>query len=212
MNPGRRFTPPENSRRVRAFTLIEVVLAVAVFTIAAIAGLAMFGSLVKNAGYVRNRDNAIRLNGALEDVIKNEDLDQILQWYKNQGNVRVYAYTYLASALDGKPVTPSSDSWSAGSSSVYLMPSVRDSQDTELNTELAAKYGPLFRIKFKISSANPVGQDVIDALDPNNLAAYNEATLVVFVQFYQVPANNAAFPAVSDLPTHVCTLTYVTRQ
>jgi len=228
--PGRIAEP--KFRRDNAFTLIEVVLAVAIFAIAAVSGLALFSGLIKNAGYIRDRDGAIRLSGALDDVLRDQQIQDVYNWLKNQ--TPLYAYTYLGSTSpgsDGEPVPQVSPDFIQGGLTLRLVPVLRPNDTTtdskqavnnlRLTAEMPARQGALYRVKLLFSNANyvlnpntgqvPSIQDLPSTLD-SYLSNWGQAKLVVSAEFYPVQSINTQWPIAGLLPVHVCTITYIVQK
>lgn len=182
----------------RAFTLIEVVLAVGIFSIAAVSGIAMFAGLIKNAGYIRERDNAIRLSGALDDVLLSQNMDKITEWLDN--NTPLFAYTFLANASNSMQPAAGTD-YSSGSGSVRLVPSLRPLGDAALTNELRAIQGSMYRVVLSRSKAD------LSQLNPS--AAY----IVVLAQFYPYPSANPqqTIELAKLMPVHSVTMTYLVK-
>ncbi len=205
--------PVSRSRSRRAFTLVEVVLAIGVFSVAGISSVALFSTIINSASTVTARDNAIRLNGALEGVLQNQTFTQVYQWY--QQGTPVYAYTYLAQPPDGTTNAPAvaavgSDP-TAGVATVRLTPSIHALTDTTMASELGTLQGHVYRVVFTLSPANPIQGTL-----PSNAAAYtNAAVLALTAKFYvvtQPKAGTQPDPSKVEAPVHTCTMTYLTQQ
>lgn len=202
------------NRSDKAFTLIEVVLAIAVFTLAAVTGLALFGGLVKNSGYIRQRDNAIRLNGALDDVLRNQSIDQIFSWLGSgsagaTNSIPVYAYTYMASATqnspDGLPLPLTAPDLSKGTADVRLVPSLRSGTDSRLALELPAVQGGLYRVQLTVSNINN------SSTLPSDYTSYQQGSLAIYAQFYLISSTSQLFQPGKLTPIHTCTISYLTQ-
>jgi hypothetical protein len=191
-----------------------VVLAIAVFTLAAVSGLALFGGLVRSSGYIRQRDNAIRLNGALDDVLRSQSISQIFNWVGSgssgaTNSVPVYAYTYIASVTqttpDGLPQPLASPDLSKGSSNICLVPSLRSGTDARLALELPAIQGGLYRVRLTVANINSI------LTLPSDYASYQEGSLAIYAEFYPVSGTGQLFAPGKTTPIHTCTISYITQ-
>ncbi len=206
-----------------AFTLVEVVLAIGVFSVAGISSVALFSTIINGASAVTARDNAIRLNGALEGALQSQTFTNVYGWYTNaSGSVpEVYAYTYLATPPTGIALVATNDPAavaqgsdpSAGVAKVRLTPSIRAVGDPALAQELAAVQGKVYRVKFGLSPANPIPSTQMPATSGSYT---NAAVLALTAQFYVVgiPKTSGANPdpAKTQAAVHSCTVTYFPQQ
>jgi prepilin-type N-terminal cleavage/methylation domain-containing protein len=184
------------------FSLPEVVLALGVFAFAAVASLGMLGSSLKGMQAANERDTAIRLTGALEDQLRSVSLDVVYDWVTN--GTAVFVYQYRAVGGNGVNAEDPLTSRDPSEADSQLIPRLRDVNDTDLTSELASQEGPLYRVNFEVSQANPV-----DAANlPADMADYDEAVFAVKVNFYPVP-NVTVVPAATVPPSHTGTFTYL---
>jgi len=200
----------------RAFTLVEVVLAIGIFSFAGIGMVAVLYNILTNTASIAARDDALRLNGALEDVLQSQSFTNVFQWYQSQ--MPVYAYTFLASAPTGTTNSPTpaptGSSASAGSTNNILVPSIRAAGDSHLSGELAMVQGPVYLVTFQLSPANPLSETTNM---PSSAAGYTNADVMALTARFYVappPSPTGTISAVSTNkpPIHTCTVTFNATQ
>lgn len=186
----------------KAFSLVEVVLAIGVFSVAMVANMAVIGVIFNGVRSVSDRDMAVGLTSTLEDTLQSTTLSSVYGWVTGGNTVPLYAYNYrgqitATSGSDPIPVTDSS------TISYTLVPALRTYTDTRLATELAVREGPLYRVILNVSNANPVS----GANLPSDSSSYTETVLAVNAAFYAV-ANTTMTVKTNLPPTHSITLIY----
>ena len=177
-----------------AFSLIEVVIAVALFSFALVSVLVLFGNLVNNADGLAKRREALNMAESLRDHLNfrgtnpGEDWSNALTKISAGSNADLYGvavrWNYANDAKD-----TNSDQikfvWTNGAGTA--------SYDD-------ARVGPLYRVKLELASSNSPG---------TNIANYSNALVVARATFYAVGAAVATLP--SNAPPVVSVLVPVLK-
>jgi len=191
---GHRFP----QRKFRGFSLVEVVMSLAIFSLVMVSSLSIFGVLLSDVSTVSQRDDAVGLTSALDNTLENVDLPTVYNWVKN--GTTVYGYHYrgqITANEDGDPAP------ALATSDYTLTPALKASGDTNLTPELSARKGPLYQIVFNVSQANPV----VSTNLPSDSTSYSEDILAVKASFYVVP-NTSTLANTNLPPLHTITVTY----
>lgn len=186
-----------------AFTLTEVIIAVGIFSVVAVANFALFDLVLKDIRQVTHRDEAIRGASAFQDTLRQADFQTAYGWLQNRQDL--YAYHYRASPTqkraDGSP-RPYTDPAGMVGKDYRVVPALRAKNDPLLAEDIAMREGGLYLVRMTLSRANP-RQSLA-----GTAAEYPEAILVSAAQFYEVGSAQAV-PAASDKPLYTCTLSYL---
>lgn len=189
------------SGRNRAFTLVEVVLALGVFAVLIVGCIALLSLSSNNLRDVVTRDEAVHLTSALKQHLNQLNFDTAYKLVRD--NSAVYVCSYRAQSQgtnpDGTPTRYAGTARSAGEAYV-VVPTVREAQDVLLKSnDLPSREGRIFRVKLGLSVTNPV-----TAL-PSSSSLYTEGVLTVQAQFFSLngddPQNTNA-----SAPSQTCTL------
>jgi prepilin-type N-terminal cleavage/methylation domain-containing protein len=186
----------------RGFTLTEVIIAVGIFSVVAVANFALFDLVLKDIRQVTNRDEAIRGASAFQDTLRQAGFETAYNWVR--GDQELFAYHYraklTAKRADGSP-EPYTGIGLVGAD-YRVVPALRAKNDPLLGADTAAKEGGLYRARLTLSKGNP-----LQTL-PATAAEYKEPILVVSARFLDAP--NAAAPQnAADKPLYTCTLSYL---
>lgn len=196
--------PSHSAFRARpsAFTLTEVIIAVGIFTVVAVANFALFDLVLKDIRNVTNRDEAIRGASAFQDTLRQAGFQTAFDWLKK--DQELYAYHYRAHLTtkrpDGSP-QPYTGTGLVGSD-YRVVPALRPKSDPLLAADVAAKVGGLYRVRLALSKSNP-----LQAL-PDTAAEYKEPILVASAKFYDA-GSVLSVAASGDKPIYSSTLSYL---
>ena len=187
------------------FTLAEILLAMLVFSIAISTILALLARSIETADSIIIKDQAMGLSSAVDNYMSEIAFTDAYNEIQS-GPAVLFAYEYRAdpasSRTDGTlqpyPVLGQDD---VLGEDYVVVPGIRITGDTELQNDLQASEGRLFQVRLSLSPANPYdndsnpNNDVILPSDPNaagsgGLPAYDQAVLVIFAEFFQVPNIN----------------------
>jgi type II secretory pathway pseudopilin PulG len=183
------------SKSKAGFTLAEILLAMMVFAIAISTILALLARSIETADSILVKDEAIALSSAVDSFMSELPFAEAFNGVVNGAAPYVFAYQFKARKNgDGTltPVAVLNDSDQLGST-YLVVPRVRGSTETELDSEVTAREGRLFRVNLEVSPANPLGTN-LGGRDPDSVddtSGYNSAVLVIFAEFYQVPDTGA---------------------
>lgn len=197
-------TRPLRTHRNRAFTLVEVVLALGVFAILIVGCIALLSLSSNSLRDVVTRDEAVHLTSALKQHLNQLSFDTTYKMVYDKS--AVYVCTYRAQPqgttnADGTPIRYSGSARNSGEGYV-VVPTVREAQDLLLKSnDLPSREGRIFRVKLSPSSTNPVPAASL----PSTAATYTESILTVQAQFFPLNGDDPANSNVS-VPSQTCTL------
>ncbi len=156
-----------------AFSLIEVVIAVALFSFALVSILILFGNLINNADGLAKRREAMSMAESLRDHLNfrgtnaGKDWSNALEKISNGSAADLYGMAVRWDWSNNEKNANSDQTkyiWTNGSG-------VASYDD--------ARTGPLYRVKLELASSNSPG---------TNLANYTNALIVAQATFYSVGA------------------------
>jgi prepilin-type N-terminal cleavage/methylation domain-containing protein len=190
----------------KGFTLAELLLAMLVFAIAITTIIALLARSIETVDEVLVKDEAMRLSGALEEMLEREDFDTVYSWAVNWAanvgtskEIKVFSFNYRADpngtprTQDGSLPPVASRAGTVGEDYI-IVPSHRRTVGSFVSKlfqeELAALEGRLFYVRFSLSPNNP--EPLAASSD-----AYPSAVLVFYAEFFPVP--NLDFTDVDDL-------------
>ncbi|MAS93054.1 MAG: hypothetical protein CMO55_07630 [Verrucomicrobiales bacterium] len=162
-----------------AFTLVEVVIAVGIVSLAGLSLIAALAQSEVSGGELRSRDAAHLAVEGIREGLQSEDFESIYQEIVNEPAIR-YAYLYKGDLEyrreDG---TPRPAEGSEGSPTFAL----RSGDDPELQEDLPKVQGEVFRVRLTLYED---GSNSDVPLPPTSVE-YREAVLRVFVEIYRDP-------------------------
>jgi len=181
------------SGRLRAFTLIEVIIAIGLVATVMVTLVTLAGYIYGISREIRAKQEALRLMGAVESYVASADFDTVYGWAAAGEDLVAYRYwgdPVATPRLDGTPVPY------AGAPDGQLVVSARPDDDPLLADDLAQIDGYLFRFQLSLSEENPEP-------DPSQLpataAAYGEPVIVFDVAAATLPDVSAVSQSLKEL-------------
>lgn len=173
-----------NATKRKAFTLVEVMIAVGILSISLTALVALLSAISTKVAEVRSQSKAISLVGDLEVTLKSKSFEEVYRWVRNPRQPYVIyfwdEYSQFNEADDPSLVTLSSETPGKRKNSP---PDKQDIQNSE---------GPVYRVLLSISEDSLMGRHVsIDNPEleygggalPESPDSYGEAFIPIKVQF-----------------------------
>lgn len=177
----------DSHKRKAGFTLAEILLAMMVFAIAITTILGLLARSIETADTILIKDEAIGLSSSVESFMSELSFVDAFNGVKNGVDLYAYRYRTKPDGVDTAPALTDADQLGV---TYLVVPRVRpDNDDPNLDIEIAAREGRLFRVNLEVSPANPLGED-ISSRSPDSVddtTGYNSAVLVILADFYEVP-------------------------
>jgi prepilin-type N-terminal cleavage/methylation domain-containing protein len=193
----------QKARKDRAFTLVEVVLALGVFAILIIGCIALLSLSSNSLRDVVTRDEAIHLTTALKQHLNHLSFAASYKLVRDKSVLYVCTYRAKSSGTqtDGTPTGYTGNGRNAGEAYV-VVPTVRDAQDALLKSnDLPSREGRIFRVKLSPSLSNPTLESTL----PADADTYTESVITVKAQFFPMNGEDPSGPNAS-VPSQTCTL------
>ena len=189
-------------RRPAAFTLIEVVMSLAIVATVFVALVGLMGYALKTTRTVLAKDEVFKLASVLESSLLEEDFGQLYEDFVDpatDGERRSLALCYFYWGTPGPstdPVPPASRAGAGGAEKIGVArrkSSVGGDFDARFDSESVALEGGVYWAELTLSDANPwapdpgggdppTGRDEL----PSDPADYPEAILVLHCRFFEV--------------------------
>ncbi len=177
---GFTFRPPRN-----AFTLVEVMIALAIVSAGGLLLVATLGTATRNSGEIRSRDEAHRIEDVVRGEIARLPYLELYQFLREAGEsadaLPFYAYTYrgdpTAIREDRTPVPSHQRGWK-------MTNGFRRSDDRLFQEDLEAREDSVFRVRLTPFAER---SEEVETL-PEDPLEYEEYALRFFVEVFDDPA------------------------
>jgi len=178
-----------HARAPRGFSLIEVILAISLFSILLIGIAIIFGSVLNSSRRISETDQTLNTVGALQDGLQRREFSTVYQWTQDQTDLFLYSFR----ASTNLPVPEGSDHQqsavaangeSTGGLDYVLHPTLRPEGDPLLAREVAALEGGLYRVSLSVMTNNLGGTNLPD------VGTFTNAYLSVLATVDRVPSRS----------------------
>lgn len=209
---GRRINSP------RGFSLIEVVLALGVFSFTVLILIGLLPSLLNSINKLNVLNQLTGISARIDAYLQNQEhaFDTVYNWVENGKSKTLLAYSYTA---DPSEVRGIGDTNTPDPRSDFIVDTIRLMGTDEFNLalikeELNAVEGPVFKIKIRDSktySEIEEGRDEQGYLVP--LFQYPEAVLALEIRIYSYSPYSSQFDFIFDEnlfheENNICVYTY----
>ncbi|MCB1229846.1 MAG: type II secretion system protein [Verrucomicrobiae bacterium] len=169
----------------RAFTLVEVILALGIVAVAGGLLLTSLAQSVKSEGKGNARESAIQLEDVIRSRLNEVDFYELYTFLKNNEAI-YYAYQYRA---DPRQVRDDGTFSPASGPGSQVVPGFRRRTDPDFLAEIASAEGDIFRLRL-----TPFLYDPGEPYTLPTFEEYEPGALRVFVEVYQdfTPGENVA--------------------
>jgi type II secretory pathway pseudopilin PulG len=183
--------PQRSSKRRAGYTLVEILLAMLVFSIAITTILALLARSIEQVNRIVLKDEAMRLSGAVEEYMRAQPFNTAYAIVSSARVLNAFNYRALpatsGTGSEGNLPTRADPADRSGimGKDFLVVPGVSSlpDGDSTLMKFFFAREGRWFKVRLTLSATNPIpGPTPL----PANPDTYPHAVVVVYAEFYAV--------------------------
>lgn len=185
------------ANRRRAFSLVEVVVAIGVVSFCVLILIAILGRSSANVGELVDDDEMHRIITTLDTFLQNAGLTTVYGWVQSNQNLRVYSYAADPLQNVGTGITaapkplPNAVATGTVGQTYIIATGVRAENDPLLAADLLAMTGRQYQVILSVSPFN-LSPYTSTASLPASITSYTDTRLVLTVKLQRV--NDPAGP------------------
>jgi len=193
----------DDIRDPRAFSLVEVTIALGVFAILLIGTAVILGSMLTSARRIVETDHALSSVGALNEWLRQREFSTVYRWTKDETELFLYSFratTNLPSAegSDHLFAVPASPNALSAGRDYLLHVALRPAGDPKMAAEIGSIEGRLYSVTLKPATNNPAGT-ILPAFE-SHTNAYLALTAIVQEVLSRSPDDTAKKQEVMRFP------------